>query len=79
MGHISCQRCNLCCGTGKIDKNSDPSAMAAIVYEFVEGYLDTGTSNEWMEQQYKKLMKYRKQLLDGRKIEDDDLIDEDPD
>lgn len=57
MGYMASSRCNVCAGCGLI-KIQDLHAEA--LYEWVEGYFDEDTDNEWLEKQLKTLIKKRK-------------------
>ncbi len=61
MGMISAARCNACHGTGEvITIHMDE----AVLYEWIEGYLDKDTPDEWLIKIFKKLMKERKQRFE---------------
>ena len=76
MGEISAARCRVCGGHGIISLHTLPEVL---LYEWMEGYADMDTDDEWLEQHLKKLLSVRKKIrnkqmsLDG---DEDDLFDE---
>jgi len=56
MGFMSAQRCNMCTnGLILLSENDE-----TLLFEWIEGYLDPDTDNEWLEEQLKRLIKQRK-------------------
>jgi RecJ-like exonuclease len=62
MGLFSSARCRVCGGTGTIALTSIPEAM---LYEWMEGYMDEDTDDQWLEDQLKRLMEVRKKQRQG--------------
>lgn len=62
MGVMSSVRCSVCGGTGYLMLDGQHSAL----YEWVEGYLDEDTSEEWLEDQLRRLLEVREEFL-GKK------------
>lgn len=59
MGLIGSSRCDLCHGTGDLKiKEMDQTAL----FEWIEGYMDEDTSDEWLINQLNKLIKERAKL-----------------
>ena len=57
MGMISASRCDVCAGTGVMDiSGMDHVAL----FEWIEGYMDDETSDEWLIKQLKKLIQERR-------------------
>lgn len=57
MGFMSANLCSMCQGTGKVvitDLN------AAVLFEWIEGYFDDETPDEWLETVMQKLIDLRK-------------------
>jgi hypothetical protein len=57
MGLISASLCNNCNGTGMFALDSDDHVA---LYEWMEGYLDDNTSDEWLINQLQILILARK-------------------
>ena len=55
MGAIASCRCRVCQGTGYLDLDSEQTAL----YEWIEGFLDPETDDEWLEKQLRRLMEMR--------------------
>lgn len=62
MGALSSSRCRVCCGVGSLDLDGQQTAL----YEWIEGFLDPDTDDEWLEDQLRRLMKRREDIL-GKK------------
>jgi len=62
MGVVSACRCRVCGGAGHIKLDQQHTAL----YEWVEGYLDEDTSEEWLEDQLRRLLEVREEFL-GKK------------
>lgn len=57
MGMISASRCDACQGTGEVViSGMDHVAL----YEWIEGYMDPDTPDEWLIKQLKVLMRERR-------------------
>jgi len=52
----------VCCGVGSLDLDGQQTAL----YEWIEGFLDPDTDDEWLEDQLRRLMKRREDIL-GKK------------
>ena len=61
MGYISSVCCNMCNGKGEI---SITDMHSEALHEWLEGYFDKDTDNEWLERQLKKLITERNKLFD---------------
>ena len=62
MGALSSSRCRVCGGTGYLELDGQQTAL----YEWVEGYLDPETDDEWLEDQLRRLMERREEIV-GKK------------
>lgn len=62
MGVMSSSRCRVCHGTGQLDFLD---GQQAALYEWLEGYLDPDTDEEWLEDQLRRLMEVRERVLKG--------------
>lgn len=57
MGMIASSRCNACSGTGTIDiDDGDEESL----FEWLEGFLDEDTDEQWLEEQMKRMIENRK-------------------
>lgn len=61
MGMIVTSRCRVCSGTGYIELDDQHEAL----YEWLEGYLDPETEEEWLEDQLRRLMERREDIIKG--------------
>lgn len=59
MGVMSPCRCRVCGGSGWLELDGQQTAL----YEWIEGYLDPDTDEEWLEDQLRRLMERREELL----------------
>jgi len=66
MGEVSSNRCRVCRGTGCFELDGQQTAL----YEWLEGYLDSDTDEEWLEDQLRRLMEIRERIVKG--LEEDD-------
>jgi len=66
MGHISSCRCRVCGGRGYRVLDDKHEAL----YEWLEGYLDPDTDEEWLEDQLRRLMEMRADIVGAAKEED---------
>ena len=62
MGVMTSSRCRVCKGKGHLDLDGQQTAL----YEWIEGYLDPETDDEWLEDQLRRLMERREELV-GKK------------
>lgn len=62
MGVMTANRCRVCRGRGFLDLDGQHTAL----YDWLEGYLDPETDDEWLEDQLRRLMEQREKLL-GKK------------
>jgi len=62
MGFLSSCRCRTCGGTGYIELDDSREAL----YEWLEGYLDPDTSEEWLEDQIRRLMERREHIIKAK-------------
>jgi hypothetical protein len=73
MGFMSVSRCCVCHGNGAIPLSTLPEV---VLYEWMEGYLDEDTDDEWLEIHLKRLIKIRAKrreaLALGQSPDDDD-------
>lgn len=84
MGFTSSVRCRLCGGTGQLVLSE---LADTLLYEWLEGYQDEHTDDDWLEEQLQRLMRVRRSRRSntemstnaGGDVDDSDLIDEDPD
>lgn len=61
MGVTVPSRCRVCGGTGSLSLNNTQEAL----YDWLEGYLDPTTSEEWLEDQLRRLMEIRGRVVKG--------------
>ena len=59
MGVIASCRCHACGGTGYLELDGQQTAL----YDWLEGYLDPDTDEEWLEDQLRRLMEQREKFL----------------
>ena len=64
MGVTCPIRCRVCRGTGHLELEDDHTAL----YEWLEGYLDPETDEEWLEDQLRRLMERREEVLNRRLV-----------
>lgn len=57
MGMIGSSRCNACKGTGKITIDDDDDQL---LFEWLEGFFDSDTDEEWLIKQMKRMIEYRR-------------------
>jgi serine/threonine protein phosphatase PrpC len=57
MGFVTSVCCNVCRGKGIIEVSD---MYSEALHEWLEGYFDEDTDDEWLERQLKKLIKERK-------------------
>jgi hypothetical protein len=62
MGVMSPSRCRVCRGSGCLELDGQQTAL----YEWIEGYLDPDTDEEWLEDQLRRLLEIRDEIL-GKK------------
>ena len=62
MGVVTSQRCRVCSGSGFLELDGQQTAL----YEWVEGFLDPDTEEEWLEDQLRRLMERRQEIV-GKK------------
>ncbi len=71
MGEICASRCRVCGGSGEIGLNTLPEVL---LYEWMEGYADLDTDDEWLEGQLRKLIEIRKAQREKRLDEEEDQL-----
>ena len=77
MGQISASRCRVCQGKGNFGLDTLPEVT---LYEWMEGYLDEDTDDEWLVNQLGRLIEIRrKRRADIALGRDPDAEDEDGD
>lgn len=54
---IASSRCNACSGTGKMEIDD---ADQESIFEWLEGFFDEDTDEQWLEEQMKRMIKQRK-------------------
>lgn len=59
MGVMSSSRCRVCRGCGFLELDGQQTTL----YEWIEGYLDPDTDDEWLEDQLRRLMEVREKFL----------------
>ena len=59
MGVIASCRCRVCGGSGYLQLDDAHEAL----YEWLEGYLDPDTDDEWLEDQLRRLMERRAKII----------------
>lgn len=59
MGVIASSRCRVCKGSGYLELDGQHTAL----YDWLEGYLDPDTDDEWLEDQLRRLMEQREKFL----------------
>lgn len=59
MGVMSASRCRLCRGKGHLELDGQHT----LLYEWIEGYLDPDTDDEWLEDQLRRLMEMRSGIV----------------
>jgi len=74
MGQISVCRCRVCSGNGTIGLSTLPEV---VLYEWMEGYMDADTDDEWLEANLKKLLKVRSQRREALTLGLDPDADDD--
>lgn len=73
MGVMSACRCNRCGGTGVLLLDAQQTAL----WDWIEGYLDPGTSDDWLEDQLRRLMEVRSQMVGGKHPDDEEDVEDD--
>lgn len=75
-GYVTSSRCNLCSGSGELILERLPEM---VLLDWMKGYEDPSISNEWLEEQLRRLIRVRKSEKDktkAKKDSDDDPFDE---
>lgn len=57
MGQLTSSRCRVCCGVGQLAFEREDQVM---MFEWLEGFTDLDTDDDWLEKQLKKLMEARR-------------------